>query len=68
MSDCNDNEELLKLVKDCWSQTPITRPTFPVIRDMFDSWGTVQGQSFGDFIADQMEEYSFGLDQKVKGW
>ena len=25
------------------------------------------GQSFGDFIASQMEEYSYGLDQKVKG-
>lgn len=67
MSDCNDNEELLKLVKDCWIQMPSKRPSFPVITDKLECWGTDPGQTFGDFIATQMEEYSYGLDQKVKG-
>ena len=66
LSDCNDNDDICKLIKECWSQRPNLRPTFGKIAQILDGWA-MPGQSFGDFIASQMEEYSYGLDQKVKG-
>ncbi|KAL5256483.1 hypothetical protein ACHWQZ_G011653 [Mnemiopsis leidyi] len=65
LCDCNDNDDFCKLIKECWSQRPSLRPTFAKIAHVLDGWA-MPGQSFGDFIASQMEEYSYGLDQKVK--
>ena len=66
LCDCDDNDDICKLIKECWSQRPSLRPTFAKIAHVLDGWA-MPGQSFGDFIASQMEEYSYGLDQKVKG-
>ena len=65
-TECKGDESLLRLVKSCWDQSPRSRPSFVAISKSLDPYLS-EDVSFGDFIATQMEEYSEGLDSKVKG-
>ncbi|CAJ0918781.1 unnamed protein product, partial [Mesorhabditis belari] len=62
------NPALLHMIRDCWSETPQSRPTITTIRTIIRSMAEINGsqQNLMDHVFQMMESYAETLEKEVE--
>nr|CAD2157797.1 unnamed protein product [Meloidogyne enterolobii] len=60
------NQNLIHLIRDCWSEIPTERPKIDMVRTMLKQMVRDGNQNLMDYVFGMMEQYASSLEQEVE--
>uniref|UniRef100_A0A914YPU6 Guanylate cyclase n=1 Tax=Panagrolaimus superbus TaxID=310955 RepID=A0A914YPU6_9BILA len=60
------NTNLLHLIRDCWDENPVKRPTMNVVKSLIKNMNSRGKQSLMDYVFNMLEQYATSLEDEVE--